>query len=331
MGEKIIQLEGVELIHLYGVNNSNIDIFRKYFPQTKIIVRGNEIKLVGKAEDINLFELKLEAFVKHINKYRKLTDTDVKGIMGEAVPKSEKVVEENEDDVILFGKNGLVIKPRSINQLRMVESSKKNDMIFAIGPAGSGKTYTAVALGVKALKNKEVKRIILTRPAIEAGEKLGYLPGDIKEKLDPYLQPLFDALRDMIPTEKLAGYMEDGTIQIAPLAYMRGRTLDNAFAILDEAQNATETQLKMFLTRMGKNAKFFVTGDITQIDLPYNQSSGLIHASRILKDIPGVDFIYMDERDIVRHKIVIKIVEAYTKDNDSRIVKKKEEKMSKGK
>lgn len=329
MGEKIIPLDGIELIHLYGVNNSNIDLFRKQFPKMKIIDRGNEIKLIGTDDDITLFDLKLTAFIKHLATYGKLSETDVKGIFGDDVTEADKSPKENEDDIILFGKNGLVIKPRSVNQYRMVESAKKNDMIFAVGPAGSGKTYTAVALGVKALKNKEVKRIILTRPAIEAGEKLGYLPGDIKEKLDPYLQPLFDALRDMIPTDKLAGYMEDGTIQIAPLAYMRGRTLDNAFAILDEAQNATETQLKMFLTRMGKNAKFFITGDITQIDLPYSQSSGLIHASRILKDIPGVDFIYMDERDIVRHKIVVKIVEAYSKDHTIKLGKKEEDKISK--
>ncbi len=221
-----------------------------------------------------------------------------------------------DDDVLVFSKNGVPIKARTPNQRKMVESSFKNDLIFAIGPAGTGKTYTAVALAVRALKNKETKKIILTRPAVEAGENLGFLPGDLKDKLDPYLQPLFDALRDMIPPQKLSAYIEDGTIQIAPLAYMRGRTLDNAVAILDEAQNASENQLKMFLTRMGKSAKFFVTGDITQIDLPKSQSSGLTQAMKILKNINGIDFVILDERDIVRHKLVSKIVDAYKKDKN---------------
>jgi len=226
--------------------------------------------------------------------------------------------EITDKDVLVHGKNGVVIKARTINQQRIVDSFIENDMIFAIGPAGTGKTYTAVALAVRALKNKEVKKIILTRPAVEAGENLGFLPGDLKDKLDPYLQPLYDALKDMIPSQKLYSYMEEGVIEVAPLAFMRGRTLENAFAILDEAQNSTENQMKMFLTRMGKSSKFVITGDLTQIDLPRNQASGLIHATKLLKNIKGVDFIMLDERDIVRHKLVSKIVEAYDKENEVR-------------
>jgi phosphate starvation-inducible PhoH-like protein len=250
--------------------------------------------------------------LKHYEQFGKVTEKDIEYIMD--INQSYNGA-ETEKDVLVHGKNGFPIKARTINQQRMVDSYIKNDLIIAIGPAGTGKTYTAVALAVRALKNKEVKRIILTRPAVEAGENLGFLPGDLKDKLDPYLQPLYDALRDMIPSQKLYSFMEDGTIEVAPLAFMRGRTLENAFAILDEAQNSTEPQMKMFLTRMGQNSKFVITGDITQIDLPRNQASGLLHVMRILKDIEGVEFVMLDERDIVRHRLVNKIVNAYDVDN----------------
>ena len=307
MSEKDLQLESVNPVEIYGVKDENLELLRNIFPKLKIIARGENIKIVGEEEEIILFEEKFNLILNHFDKYGRLSTNDILQIM-EFKKSGDHVTEV---DVIVFGKSGIPVKARTVNQRRMVESYEKNDLVFAIGPAGTGKTYTAVALAVRALKNKEVKKIILTRPAVEAGENLGFLPGDLKEKLDPYLQPLYDALRDMIPHEKLAAYLEDGTIQIAPLAFMRGRTLDNAFAILDEAQNATENQLKMFLTRMGKFSKFIVTGDITQIDLPKSQSSGLVHATKILKKIEGIEFIFLDERDIVRHKLVNKIVEAY--------------------
>jgi len=307
MSEKDLRLESVNPVEIYGVKDENLELLRNIFPKLKIIARGENIKVVGEEEEIILFEEKFHQILNHFDKYGLISTNDILQIM-ESKKSSDHATEV---DVIVFGKSGIPVKARTVNQRRMVESYDKNDLVFAIGPAGTGKTYTAVALAVRALKNKEVKKIILTRPAVEAGENLGFLPGDLKEKLDPYLQPLYDALRDMIPHEKLASYLEDGTIQIAPLAFMRGRTLDNAFAILDEAQNATESQLKMFLTRMGKFSKFIVTGDITQIDLPKSQSSGLVHATKILKKIEGIEFIFLDERDIVRHKLVNKIVEAY--------------------
>ena len=311
MSEKLYILEDINPVELYGPNDVLLDLLRSHFPQLKIVARDQVIRLTGLHEEILRFTNTLELLKQYHGKYGKITPQAIEQLSGgeEAFLPGE----ENTDDVLVHGKNGLVVKARSVNQQRMVESALKNDLVFAIGPAGSGKTYTAVALAVRALKNKEVKRIILTRPAVEAGEKLGFLPGDVRDKLDPYLQPLYDALRDMIPGEKLSSYMEDGTIQIAPLAFMRGRTLDNAFAILDEAQNATHNQLKMFLTRMGRNAKFIVTGDVTQIDLPRSTPSGLMHATRILKGIPGIDFIFLDERDIVRHPVVIRVVEAYSK------------------
>ncbi|HON21199.1 MAG TPA: PhoH family protein, partial [Bacteroidales bacterium] len=249
---------------------------------------------------------------KHYTKYNQLTDNDIL-YLNENKDKWDKAVLESVDnkDIILHGREGKIIRARTPNQIRLTKSIINNDMVFAVGPAGTGKTYTAVALAVKALKNKEIRRIILTRPAVEAGENLGFLPGDLRDKLDPYLQPLYDALRDMIPPQRLLAYIEDKTIEIAPLAFMRGRTLDNAYVILDEAQNATSIQLKMFLTRMGNNAKFFITGDLTQIDLPRNQSSGLLHAINLLKDIPGIEVIYMDHSDIVRHRLVTSIVNAY--------------------
>jgi len=294
------------------VNECNLEVMRKFYPKLKLISRGDIIKAIGDITELTQFEERFTILLKHYEKFGKVSEKDIAYIMDIQQTYNGQVAEK---DVLVHGKNGMPIKARTVNQLRMVESFEKNDMIFAVGPAGTGKTYTAVALAVRALKNKEVRRIVLTRPAVEAGENLGFLPGDLKDKLDPYLQPLYDALRDMIPSQKLYTFMEDGTIEVAPLAFMRGRTLENAFAILDEAQNATEPQMKMFLTRMGQNSKFVITGDITQIDLPRNQSSGLIHSMRLLKDVPGVDFIMLDERDIVRHRLVTKIVEAYEKDS----------------
>ena len=316
MSEKIIQLESLDPLDLYGINNQNLDLINKYLPKTKIIARGDTIKVMGSDNEIDFFIEKLHEMVTHIHKFGKLQEKDIVEIM--QVDLSSREQANDNPDILVYGKNGNIIKARTINQQRMVESSNKNDMIFAIGPAGSGKTYTAVALAVRALKNKEIKKIILTRPAVEAGENLGFLPGDLKDKLDPYLQPLYDALNDMLPAPKLKAYLEEGVIQIAPLAFMRGRTLDNAFAILDEAQNATNMQLKMFLTRMGANAKFIITGDLTQIDLPRHQQSGLKQAISILDNIKGIDIIHLDNRDIVRHHLVTKIVEAYKTTDDTR-------------
>jgi len=313
MSEKNIKFESLNPVDIYGVNDDNLDLLRKIFPKLKIIARGENIKILGEEDEINLFEQKWLLILNHFEKYGCLNSNDIMQIV-EMNHSNDSL--SKEPNIILFGKNGNPIKARTINQQKMVDVFEKNDLIFAVGPAGTGKTYTAVALAVRALKNKEVKHIILTRPAVEAGETLGFLPGDLKEKLDPYLQPLYDALRDMIPQEKLTSYLEDGTIQIAPLAFMRGRTLNSACAILDEAQNATENQLKMFLTRMGKFSKFIVTGDVTQIDLPKNQVSGLVHGIKILQSIKGIEFIFLDERDIVRHKLVNKIVEAYKIDKN---------------
>jgi phosphate starvation-inducible PhoH-like protein len=282
----------------------------------KIVSRGNEVKALGDEQELHLFNDKLGAIIQHLEKYQNLSTNDIDSILGEnrAAKRPEGASAEevaNSSEVIVFGPNGIMVKARTDNQRKMVTSINKNDVLFAIGPAGTGKTYTAVALAVRALKNKEIKRIILTRPAVEAGENLGFLPGDLKEKIDPYLRPLYDALDDMLPAEKLKTYLENRTIEIAPLAFMRGRTLDNCFVILDEAQNATDMQLKMFLTRMGPSAKFIVTGDVTQIDLPKKQQSGLHNALRILENIKGIDIIYLSGKDVVRHKLVVKILEAY--------------------
>jgi len=312
MTEKVFTLESIDPLEIFGVNDNHLEKIRSYFPKIKIIARGDIIKAIGDDDELKIFEERFNLLITHYEKFGKITERDIEYIMDTEQNYNGK--EESDKEILVHGKNGMPIKARTINQKRMVESSEKNDLIFAVGPAGTGKTYTAVALAVRALKNKEVKRIVLTRPAVEAGENLGFLPGDLKDKLDPYLQPLYDALRDMIPSQKLYAFMEDGTIEVAPLAFMRGRTLENAYAILDEGQNTTENQMKMFLTRMGRNSKFIVTGDITQIDLPRSQSSGLLHSMRLLKDIEGIEIIMLDERDIVRHRLVNRIVEAYGKE-----------------
>lgn len=310
MIEKLIYLESVDLVEFFGVKNAKLDIIKGHFPKLKVVARGNWLKAVGEAGEIAEFEEKINLLIEHYNQYNVLKES----VILELFKGTASNGENREDDVVLFGVNGKPIKARTENQRKLVKAYDNNDMLFAVGPAGSGKTYTAIALAVRALKRRSVKRIILSRPAVEAGEKLGFLPGDMKEKIDPYLQPLYDALMDMIPAVKLKEYMENGTIQIAPLAFMRGRTLNHAFVILDEAQNTTTNQLKMFLTRMGDNAKFVVTGDITQIDLPNPQTSGLVQAMRILKGIKGIEQIIFNVKDIVRHRLVQDIVEAYAKE-----------------
>ena len=311
MAEKNIELISVEPIVLFGVNDAKLDYIRTFFPKLKIIARGNMIKVIGDLEQIIRFEESIDAFQQYFKRYGTLTHANVESVMSGAVEGNLENKNSEATDILVYGNQGLLVKPRTAGQIRLVESSTKNDMVFAIGPAGTGKTYTAVALAVRALRNKEVRKIVLTRPAVEAGENLGFLPGDLKEKLDPYLQPLYDALYDMIPSDKLKNYIETNVIQIAPLAFMRGRTLDNSFVILDEAQNATEMQLKMFLTRMGPSAKFVITGDVTQIDLPKHQPSGLLQAMKILPKTEGIDFVYLDKQDVIRHKIVKRIIEIY--------------------
>jgi phosphate starvation-inducible PhoH-like protein len=318
MSERIFSLDTFNPVEIYGVNDSHLDLIKKQFPKLKIVARGDIVKAFGEEEELISFEKKFSLLLLSYDKFGRITDGDILQIMQSGEEDTNGLIQQQQaDDVLVHGRDGRIVKALTVNQQKLVESSSKNDLVFAIGPAGTGKTYTAVALAVRALKNKEVRRIILTRPAVEAGENLGFLPGDLKDKLDPYLQPLYDALRDMLPTQKLLTYIEDGTIEVAPLAFMRGRTLDHAFAILDEAQNSTSNQLKMFLTRMGKSSKFIVTGDITQIDLPRNQESGLVHAARILNEIPGMDFIWLDQRDIIRHRLVAKIIEAYGKDRNN--------------
>lgn len=316
MTEKIISIDSIDPVEIYGVNDVKLNVIKKYFPKLKLVARGYSIKVLGEPNEIIHFEKKLNMLVDYYHKNGILTDTVIERLLGQT---GDNLLKEKEEasgsDIILFGNNGLVIKARTENQKRMMQSIAKNDMLFAVGPAGTGKTYTAVALAVSALKNKEVKRIILTRPAVEAGENLGFLPGDLKEKLDPYMQPLYDALFDMVPLDKLNQYLESKIIQIAPLAFMRGRTLDNAFVILDEAQNTTESQMKMFLTRMGANAKFIITGDASQIDLPRNQASGLVQALRLLKNTSGIEIIELNTVDVIRHKLVKAIIEKYEADS----------------
>jgi phosphate starvation-inducible PhoH-like protein len=311
LNERKIILEDIAPVDLYGVNDSKISLIRKRFPKVKIVARGETIKISGEEEEMNQVEMVINVLIDYFHRYGNLTENAIEQILGGTKDPNAKNEAIAGDDVLVFGNGGLIVKARTENQRRMVDSISKNDMVFAVGPAGTGKTYTAVALAVRALKNREVKKIILTRPAVEAGENLGFLPGDLKEKLDPYLQPLYDALYDMIPAEKLLYYIENKIIQIAPLAFMRGRTLDNAFVILDEAQNATEGQLKMFLTRMGASAKFIITGDITQIDLPKNQPSGLPQAVKLLNKVEGIEIIQLNGSDVIRHRLVKKIVEIY--------------------
>lgn len=308
MIEKLIVLEDIDPVIFYGVNNANMQMIKALFPKLRIVARGDVIKVMGDEEEMCAFEEAILALEKHCARYNSLNEEAILDIIKGNKPQIEKT-----GDVIVYSVTGKPITPRSTNQLKLVKEFDKNDMIFAIGPAGSGKTYTAIALAVRALKNKEIKKIILSRPAVEAGEKLGFLPGDMKDKIDPYLQPLYDALQDMIPAAKLKEYMELNIIQIAPLAFMRGRTLNDAIVILDEAQNTTTQQIKMFLTRMGMNTKMIVTGDMTQIDLPSSQISGLVQAIKILKGVKGISFIELNKKDIVRHKLVTRIVEAYEK------------------
>ena len=309
MREKVIEIRNINPRDLYGVNDSKLDLLKTYFPKLKIVARGTQIKAIGADSEIDRFEIKLGLLIKHFEKYNRLTESNIENLMAENG--AEIMAASKGDDILVYGNHGLKVEAKTAGQRRIVESCAENDMVFAIGPAGTGKTYTAVALAVQAYKNKEVKRIILTRPAVEAGESLGFLPGDLKEKLDPYLQPLYDGLRDMFPSEKLAEMLETDVIQIAPLAFMRGRTLDKAFVILDEAQNCTEEQMKMFLTRMGRHAKFIITGDISQIDLPRRQSSGLVKALQLLKGIKGIGFVQLDGKDVMRHKLVRSIISAF--------------------
>lgn len=313
LNELIIELTDISPMDFFGRQNENIDILKKYFPKLKIVARGTKIKVYGDEEMLDEFDKRFEMLTTHFAKFNKLDENAIERILSSNGKEDYEVpdVSGAVGEVLVHGVSGRLIKAITANQRKIVDAARKNDMIFAIGPAGTGKTYTGVALAVKALKEKQVKRIILTRPAVEAGENLGFLPGDLKEKLDPYMQPLYDALRDMIPAEKLAQYIENGTIQIAPLAFMRGRTLDNAFVILDEAQNTTHAQMKMFLTRMGKDAKFLITGDPGQIDLPRRVISGLKEALLILKNIEGIEMIYLDEKDVIRHRLVKKVIDAY--------------------
>lgn len=316
MIESTILIEDVDPLVLYGVNNNKLDILKKAFPLLKMVFRGDKIKVSGKEEDIAEFAKKMQFIIDHIKTHQDISPKDIEKIVLLAENESP-VTHKNTGDIIVYGNNGHVVKARTPNQKVMVEMSQQNDILFAIGPAGTGKTYTAVALAVKAWKEKQIKRIVLTRPAVEAGENLGFLPGDLREKIDPYLRPLYDALEDMIPIEKLNMLKENRIIEVAPLAFMRGRTLDNAFIILDEAQNTTSMQLKMFLTRIGPNAKCIVTGDITQIDLPKSQQSGLPIALKILDNIPGIGIIKLTNADVIRHKLVAKIISAYEDNNIS--------------
>ncbi|MDD2635251.1 MAG: PhoH family protein [Bacteroidales bacterium] len=314
MTEKSILIEVSDLNKFYGVREANIETLIKLFPQLKIIVRGDVIKVMGDADKILVFEEKLEALISHFEKYNNICNKDIKQIIASKDNKSDA---ERDKQVLLYSVSGKPVRAKTKNQRVLVDNSLKNDLIFAIGPAGTGKTYTSIALAVSALKEMRVKRIILSRPAVEAGENLGFLPGDLREKLDPYLQPLYDALLDMIPHKKLEKYIEEKIIQIAPLAFMRGRTLSDSFVILDEAQNATYTQIKMFLTRMGENSKFIVTGDLTQIDLPKKLESGLLSAKKILANINEISFVEFDKSDIIRHKVVTHIIDAYEKFEDT--------------
>ena len=319
MNERIIELNEINPKEFFGVHNANITLVKKYFPKIKIVARDNQVKIYGEPILLDEFEKRFEMLTKYFHRYNKLDANSIERLL---ITNAEFSESKKSSDILVHGVNGRLIKAITVNQKKMVRLMQKNDMLFAVGPAGTGKTYTAVALAVKALKEREVRKIILTRPAVESGENLGFLPGDIKEKLDPYMQPLYDALRDMIPYEKLASFMEKGIVQIAPLAFMRGRTLDGAFVILDEAQNTTHNQMKMFLTRMGKNAKFIITGDPGQIDLPRKEISGLKEVLSTLDKIDGIATVTLDDKDIIRHKLVSKIINAYKKMESPEIEKK---------
>jgi phosphate starvation-inducible PhoH-like protein len=313
LNELLIELTDISAQDFFGLENETVSLLKKYYPKLKIVARGNKLKVYGDEEELETFDAHFDQLTSHFAKYNKLDENNIERILsGENNGYDGSASGTSVDDLILVhGVNGRKIKAQTLNQKRLVEAVLKNDMVFAIGPAGTGKTYTGVAMAVRALKEKQVRRIILTRPAVEAGENLGFLPGDLKEKLDPYMQPLYDALRDMIPPEKLQNYIETGVIQIAPMAFMRGRTLDDAFVILDEAQNTTHAQMKMFLTRMGKNAKFLLTGDPGQIDLPRRVISGLKEALLVLNKIDGISIIYLDDKDVIRHRLVKKVIDAY--------------------
>jgi len=310
LNELIIELSEINPSDFFGTRNAHLELIKKYYPKLKIVARGNKIKAFGDEDQLEEFDQRITMLAEHFAKYNKLDEVSIERILTADVNEHEKNA-DFASEVLVHGVGGRQIKPQTPNQKKLVELMRKNDMVFAVGPAGTGKTYTGVALAVQALKNKQVRRIILTRPAVEAGENLGFLPGDLKEKLDPYMQPLYDALRDMIPHEKLEAYIEKGVIQIAPMAFMRGRTLDNAFVILDEAQNTSSAQMKMFLTRMGKHAKFMITGDPGQIDLPRRISSGLKEALLVLKNVKGVGTLFLDDKDVIRHRLVKRIINAY--------------------
>ncbi|NKI27845.1 PhoH family protein [Arenibacter sp. 6A1] len=310
MNELVIELTDISPRDFFGQNNENIDLIKKFFPKLKIVARGNKIKVYGDEDLLEEFDLRFDMLTAHYNKYNKLDENSIERLLA-SNGDDDFTASVTSGEVLVHGVSGRLIRAQTANQRKLVDASRESDMVFAVGPAGTGKTYTGVALAVKALKEKQVKRIILTRPAVEAGENLGFLPGDLKEKLDPYMQPLYDALRDMIAPEKLAHYIENGIIQIAPMAFMRGRTLDNAFVILDEAQNTTHAQMKMFLTRMGKNAKFLINGDPGQIDLPRRAVSGLKEALLVLQNVDGIGIIYLDDKDVIRHKLVKKVIAAY--------------------
>jgi len=312
LNERIIELTEINPKDFFGTHNSTIEQLKTYFPKIKIVARGSKLKIYGEPEILTEFEKRLNMLIKYFNRYNKLDENSIERILTSTGREDmDRSSSGSASDVLVHGVSGKLIKAQTENQRKMVKLMQKNDMLFAVGPAGTGKTYTAVALAVKALKEKAVRRIILTRPAVESGENLGFLPGDLKEKLDPYMQPLYDALRDMIPHEKLESHLEKGVIQIAPLAFMRGRTLDDAFVILDEAQNTTHNQMKMFLTRMGMHAKFIITGDPGQIDLPRKQVSGLKEALLALKNVDGIAQVYLDDKDVIRHRLVKKIITAY--------------------
>ena len=323
MTERVILLDGIDPVVMFGPNNRLLEQIQGYFPKIKLVARGNEIKCMGEAEEIALFADKISVLLDYYRHYNRLDENDLERLL---LDDDHMRTASNGDfeDTLVFGTNGRPVRARTVNQLLLVKEYSANDLVIAEGPAGTGKTYTAIALAVRALKNHEVKKIVLTRPAVEAGERLGFLPGDMKDKLDPYLQPLYDALHDMIPSRKLEQWIEDGTVQIVPIAFMRGRTLENSFVILDEAQNATVSQLKMFLTRMGVSSKFILTGDTTQIDLQRRSDSGLLQAIRLLTDIEGISVIRFDERDIVRHRLVKHIVRAYDTEERSQNEDRKE-------